>query len=101
MARARLGAAPISGRAAPRMGTDSKRSLNAHSRRAAMSLIERMREDVQAAFQHDPAARNSLEIVLAYPGLHAIWFHRIAHWCWSHDLKLIGRIASEVPRFIT
>ncbi len=66
-----------------------------------MSLIERMREDIQAAFQHDPAARNSLEIVLAYPGLHAIWFHRIAHWCWSHDLKLIGRIASEVSRFIT
>jgi serine O-acetyltransferase len=66
-----------------------------------MSLIERMREDIQAVFQHDPAARTMLEIVLAYPGLHAIWFHRMAHWLWAHNLKLAGRIASELSRFIT
>jgi serine O-acetyltransferase len=66
-----------------------------------MTLIERMREDIQAAFQHDPAARNALEIVLTYPGLHAIWCHRLAHWCWNHNLKLVGRIISEISRFIT
>jgi serine O-acetyltransferase len=66
-----------------------------------MSLIERMREDIQAVFQHDPAARTTLEIVLAYPGVHAIWFHRMAHWLWSHDLKLVGRMVSELSRFIT
>jgi serine O-acetyltransferase len=66
-----------------------------------MKLLERMREDIQAAFQHDPAARNSVEIVLAYPGLHAIWFHRVAHWCWRSELKLIGRIVSEISRFLT
>ncbi|HLW72360.1 MAG TPA: serine O-acetyltransferase EpsC [Candidatus Binataceae bacterium] len=66
-----------------------------------MSLIARMREDISAVFQHDPAARTTLEIVLAYPGLHAIWFHRVAHWLWRRDLKLVGRLVSEVSRFIT
>jgi serine O-acetyltransferase len=66
-----------------------------------MSVVIRMREDIEAVFQHDPAARSKLEIVLAYPGVHAIWFHRIAHWLWSHDLKLFGRLVSELSRFIT
>ena len=43
-----------------------------------MSVIERIREDIQAVFQHDPAARSRLEIVLAYPGLRAIWLYRVA-----------------------
>jgi serine O-acetyltransferase len=66
-----------------------------------MSLIARMREDISAVFQHDPAARTTLEIVLAYPGLHAIWFHRLAHWLWCHELKLVARLVSEISRFIT
>jgi serine O-acetyltransferase len=66
-----------------------------------MSLLERMREDIQAVFQHDPAARTTLEVVLAYPGVHAIWGHRMAHWLWSHDLKLVGRLFSAVARFVT
>jgi len=66
-----------------------------------MSIISRMREDVQAIFQHDPAARSTLEIVLAYPGLHAIWMHRVAHWLWRHDFLLIARLTSELSRFIT
>ena len=66
-----------------------------------MSIIARMREDIAAVFQHDPAARTTLEIVLAYPGLHAIWFHRVAHWLWRRELKLVGRIVSEIGRFFT
>ncbi|MGH7840582.1 MAG: serine O-acetyltransferase EpsC [Candidatus Binataceae bacterium] len=66
-----------------------------------MSIFARMREDIAAVFQHDPAARTTLEIVLTYPGLHAIWFHRVAHWLWRHELKLVGRIVSELGRFIT
>jgi serine O-acetyltransferase len=66
-----------------------------------MSLIDRMREDVQAVFDHDPAARTTLEVVLTYPGLHAIWLHRVAHFLWLHDLKLIGRIVSALSRFLT
>jgi len=66
-----------------------------------MAIISRMREDVQTVFQHDPAARSALEIVLAYPGVHAIWMHRVAHWLWRYDLKLIARLTSELSRFIT
>ncbi len=65
---------------------------------AAMSTI---REDIDAVFQHDPAARTTLEVVLAYPGLHAIWMYRGAHWLWQHNLKLLGRLLSEVSRWIT
>jgi serine O-acetyltransferase len=60
-----------------------------------------MREDIQAAFDHDPAARTRLEVVLAYPGLHAIWLHRLAHACWTRNLKLLGRLISEISRFVT
>jgi serine O-acetyltransferase len=66
-----------------------------------MSVLSRMREDLQAVFDRDPAARTTLEVVLAYPGLHAIWFHYIGHWLWEHDLKLLGRLVSEFSRFIT
>ncbi len=66
-----------------------------------MGMISRMREDVQAVFERDPAARTALEVVLAYPGLHAIWMYRAAHWLWERHLRLLGRLLSEVARFLT
>jgi serine O-acetyltransferase len=66
-----------------------------------MGFFERMREDIQAVFHNDPAARTTLEVILAYPGVHAIWLHRAAHWLWNHHLKLIARMVSEVSRFAT
>jgi serine O-acetyltransferase len=66
-----------------------------------MAMISRMREDIQAVFDRDPAARSVLEVVLAYPGLHAIWMYRAAHWLWEHHLKLLARLLSELARFIT
>jgi serine O-acetyltransferase len=66
-----------------------------------MSLIDHLREDIQVVFDRDPAARTTLEVVLTYPGLHAIWLHRVAHLLWQHDLKLIGRIVSAFSRFLT
>jgi serine O-acetyltransferase len=66
-----------------------------------MGVISRVREDIQAVFDRDPAARTGLEVALTYPGLHAIWIHRFAHWLWEHQLKLLGRLVSEVSRFIT
>jgi len=66
-----------------------------------MAILSRFREDVQTVFRFDPAARTRLEVVLTYPGLHSIWIHRAAHWMWEHRLKLLGRIASEVGRFLT
>lgn len=66
-----------------------------------MGAIDRMREDIRVVFDRDPAARTTLEVVLTYPGLHAIWFYRIGNWLWRHELKLLGRLASEFARFIT
>ncbi len=66
-----------------------------------MSVFGRMRADVRAVFDRDPAARTSLEVILTYPGLHAIWTYRAAHWMWNHHLKLLGRILSEIARILT
>ncbi len=64
-------------------------------------MFDTLRRDVRAVFDRDPAARSLLEVLLCYPGLHALWFHRLAHWCWSHGLKLVGRWLSHVSRFLT
>jgi len=64
-------------------------------------LFDRMKEDVKTVFARDPAARSVAEVILCYPGLHAIWLHRIAHWLWTHRLRLPGRVLSHVSRFLT
>lgn len=51
--------------------------------------------------QRDPASRNALEIILCYPGVKAILFHRLSHWLWGHNLKLLARLFSELARFLT
>ena len=66
-----------------------------------MALFSRLREDIQAVFEHDPAARTKIEVLLAYPGLHALWFYRIAHRLWEADFKLLGRLVSELARWLT
>jgi serine O-acetyltransferase len=58
-------------------------------------------EDIQAIRERDPAARSTLEIILCYPGLHALIFHRLASWLWHHRLRLAGRCVSHLSRFLT
>jgi serine O-acetyltransferase len=65
------------------------------------SLRERIREDVQNVFDKDPAARSAFEVLLLYPGLHAVWLHRIAHWLWTHKRLFVARLVSEFSRFMT
>lgn len=60
-----------------------------------------LQEDVQAVLSRDPAARSWLEVVLNYPGLHAIWGYRMAHWLWQNGLKLVARWLSQVVRLLT
>jgi serine O-acetyltransferase len=60
-----------------------------------------LRQDIQAFFDRDPAARSTIEILLAYPGLHALWFYRLAHWLWTHDFRTLGRWVSHWGRFLT
>jgi len=56
---------------------------------------------MRTVFAEDPAARNSLEVVFCYPGLHALWMHRIAHFFWRHRLRLLGRFQSHCSRLWT
>jgi serine O-acetyltransferase len=65
------------------------------------AILVTLRRDVHAALERDPAARSSLEIVLSYPGLHALWGYRIAHWLWQHGFKLMGRLFSQLVRSLT
>ncbi len=60
-----------------------------------------MLADIQLAKQRDPAARSGLEIYLTYPGLHAVWSYRFAHFLWRIHLRLIARLTSQFTRFIT
>ncbi|MGH7819536.1 MAG: serine O-acetyltransferase, partial [Candidatus Binatia bacterium] len=64
-------------------------------------LWARIREDVNTIFQRDPAARSTLEVVLAYPGFHALLVHRVANWLWRRGLVTPARLASHVGRFLT
>jgi serine O-acetyltransferase len=66
-----------------------------------VSGISLIREDIQAVFPKDPAARSTLEVIFCYPGLHAIWLHRVAHWLWTHDLYFLGRLTQHFSRFLT
>jgi serine O-acetyltransferase len=64
-------------------------------------MFKTFHEDIQSIYDRDPAARTTLEIVLCYPGLHAIWGHRISHWLWVHNLRLFGRTFSQLVRAFT
>lgn len=64
-------------------------------------VFEGISEDIKTIFAKDPAARSTLEVILCYPGLHALWAHRLAHFLWYHRLFLLGRLASQVARFLT
>ncbi|QEM68519.1 serine O-acetyltransferase [Geobacter sp. FeAm09] len=64
-------------------------------------MFKNLREDINSVFERDPAARNALEIVFCYPGLHALWIYRIAHWFWVNELFFLGRFISHIGRFLT
>lgn len=66
-----------------------------------MSLIKSIRRDIQAAFDHDPAAKNIAEVLFAYPGFHARQFHRLAHTLWRWHIPFLPRFISHVSRFLT
>lgn len=64
-------------------------------------MIGRMREDIAAARLRDPAARTGLEIGLLYPGLHAVWAHRVSHGLWRRRLHFLARANSQFARWMT
>jgi serine O-acetyltransferase len=64
-------------------------------------MFEEIRAFIRATKERDPAARSSLEILLCYPGLHVLIWHRIAHWLWEHKLRLLARLISQIARGFT
>jgi len=64
-------------------------------------MFSRIKEDINSVFDRDPAARTSLEVLLNYPGLHAIWIHRLSHKLWKANWKLLARVLSTFSRWLT
>ena len=64
-------------------------------------LLKNLRDEIDATLARDPAARSRLEVVLCYPGFHALLFHRLAHWLWRHGWLLAGRFVSHIGRMLT
>jgi len=66
-----------------------------------MGIFARVREDITAARLRDPAARSRAEVALLYPGLHALWAHRVSHALWRRDLRFLARANSQLARALT
>lgn len=64
-------------------------------------MFSRIKEDIESVFDRDPAARTWWEVFFCYPGLHAVWIHRVAHWFWTHRCYFLGRFISHIGRFLT
>jgi serine O-acetyltransferase len=64
-------------------------------------MFKTLREDIRTIFNRDPAARSTLEILCCYPGLHALWGYRVAHFFWTHNMRFFGRLTSQITRFFT
>ncbi len=66
-----------------------------------LAMFKTLHSDIQSVLERDPAARNTLEVVLCYPGLHAVWGHRLTHWLWTHNARLLARWLSQMIRGLT
>ncbi len=66
-----------------------------------MAFFRDVREYIKIAVENDPAARNGFEVLLCYPGVKALIWHKPAHWCYRHHMKLTARVISQVTRHFT
>lgn len=64
-------------------------------------MFRQLREDIASVFDRDPAARTNWEVLTCYPGLHALYIHKLARWFWSHGLRWLGRATSHFGRMVT
>ena len=64
-------------------------------------MFSRIREDVSCVFDHDPAARNTFDVLTTYPGIHAVLMHRFTHGLWTAGLKWLARVFSNIARWYT
>ena len=64
-------------------------------------MFKHLREDIKTVFERDPAARSWFEVILCYPGVHALFWHRVAHWLYRHQRFVTARWLSQMNRFFT
>jgi serine O-acetyltransferase len=64
-------------------------------------MLAAIRQDIRAAKERDPAVPTTLQVIFAYPGVHAIWGHRISHWLWNRNAKVTARVLGELTRILT
>jgi len=64
-------------------------------------MFDRIQEDIRSVFERDPAARSTWEVLTCYPGLKAVWAHRLSHWLWTHGFKWLARFVSGLSRWLT
>ncbi|HEU0198226.1 MAG TPA: serine O-acetyltransferase [Nevskiaceae bacterium] len=64
-------------------------------------MFSHIREDIASVFHRDPAARDTWDVLTLYPGLHAVWAHRVNHWLWQRGLKWLARLLANVSRWFT
>jgi serine O-acetyltransferase len=64
-------------------------------------MLAAIRQDIRAAKERDPAEPTTLQVIIAYPGVHAIWGHRISHWLWNRGAKVAARAVGELTRILT
>ena len=61
-------------------------------------MFRRIREDIRAMLERDPAARHPLEVLLCHLGMHALWSHRVNHWLWNRRLQFLARLLAHIVR---
>ncbi len=64
-------------------------------------MFKKLKEDISVIFEKDPAAKNIVEVLFCYPGLHAMWFYRLSNWFYKHKRFTVARLISELARFFT
>ena len=64
-------------------------------------MFKQLREDIDCILERDPAARSRWEVLTCYPGLHALYIHKLAHWYWTMGLRWLGRATSNTGRWLT
>ncbi len=64
-------------------------------------MLRQIKEDIDVALEKDPAARNALEVLILYPGVHALIAYRITHWLWGIGFKFVARALSQFARWLT
>jgi serine O-acetyltransferase len=64
-------------------------------------MLTAIRQDIRAAKERDPAVPSTLQVIFAYPGVHAVWGHRISHWLWNHRARVVARVFAELTRILT